>query len=262
MRSDEMRSSCSEFSLLTSSISENDTHNHSYVNTIFKNAELDHNDVFVSAFGKKGSHAGDFQDAKHITYLSNGELFITDLINDRLQICSVVSSSVTIFSPGEIKQPWATAVTIDGNIAVTSCKERCVKIFNLKGLYIEKFGQNYLIRPTGLAVDNEGNFIVCDSVINKVSMFDKHGTFIRFLGNSFIHEECFSSPRYVCVSITGEIIVSDCGHHKIKVFDSDGSFVRSFGSFGTGDKQFKCPYGVSTNKYGDIFKRKCSTVIN
>ncbi|XP_045163835.2 tripartite motif-containing protein 3-like [Mercenaria mercenaria] len=249
----ERKTRCSEFSLLTSSISENDTHNHSYVNTIFKNAELNHNDVFVSAFGKKGTNAGDYQDAKHITCFSNGELLITDLINDRLQICSNVTSSVTIFSPDEIKQPWATAVTTDGNIAVTSCKERCVKLFNIKGEFIDEFGQKYFVRPTGLAVDNYGNFIVCDSVIDKVSMFDKNGTFIRFLGNSFIQEECFNSPRYVCVSITGEIIVSDCGHHKIKVFDSDGNFIRSFGSFGNGDRQLKCPYGVSTNKYGDIF---------
>lgn len=253
MESVETRKFCRQFSLLTPPVDKHEFHEHSYVNNVFKESEQLQHDIFVSAFGKKGKNAGEFHDAKDITFVSNGELLITDLINDRLQICSNITASVTIFAPDEIKQPWATAVTPDGDVAVTSCKERCVKLFNKKGEYIKDFGHRYFVRPTGLAVDNYGNFIICDSVIDKVSIFDRNGNFVRFLGNSFELEECFDSPRYVCVSSTGEIIVSDCGHHKLKVFDAEGNFIRSFGSFGKGDKQFKCPYGVCTSKYGDIF---------
>lgn len=238
--------------MLSSSSSESHENNNIYINTIFKSDEVYHTDCFLSAFGTKGSSIGEFQDAKDITCLPNGELLITDLINNRLQTCSSSAPFASIFAE-TIKQPWATAVTMDNNIAVTSCKERYVKIYDMEGEFVDGFGQQYFVRPTGIAVDSRGNHIVCDSVTDKVAMFDRKGNFIRFLGKSFIQEECFNTPRYVCVSVTGEIIVSDCGHHKIKVFDPDGNFLRSFGSFGKGDGQFKCPYGITTNKYGDIF---------
>jgi DNA-binding beta-propeller fold protein YncE len=158
-----------------------------------------------------------------------------------------------VFSPQEINLPWATALTKENFIAVTLCQDRCVKILNLDGDVINSFGNDYFVRPTGLATDKNGNFIVCDSVTNKVSMFDNEGTFIRLLGNSDNKQDCFNKPSYVCVSNTHEIIISDSGNHMVKIFDSSGKFVKSFGSFGKKYNQFKFPYGVATNKCGDIF---------
>ncbi|XP_045162506.2 tripartite motif-containing protein 2-like isoform X2 [Mercenaria mercenaria] len=239
-----------EFCLIPTVIIENDK---SHDNATFKSDEVSHNDCFVSAFGKKGKNIGEYEDAKNVTCLSRGRILITDLVNSRLQICSGISRTITVFSPQEINLPWATTVTKDNYIAVSLCKDRCVKVLNMDGDVMNSFGEDYFVRPTGLATDKKGNFIVCDFSTDKVLMFDSEGKFICYLGNSDNEEECFSKPSYVCVSITGDIIVSDSGHHKIKIFDSQGKFIRSVGCFGRGKKQFKSPYGVTTNKCGDIF---------
>lgn len=225
----------------------------SHVNVVFKPECEFQGECFVSAFGKRGRQVGEYQDAKHVTCLPDGRLIVTDYINSRLQICSNGKGSVTVLSSNMTPQPWASAVTKDNNIAVTVCKDRCVKIFTQNGELVTTFGHGYFIRPAGIATDKQGNFIVCDSMNDEVSMFDGKGEFLRYLGKATKDEKCFNKPCYVCVSSTDDIIVSDGGHHMIKVFDSNGNFVRSIGSFGKKDRQFKSPYGVCTNIFGQIF---------
>ena len=225
----------------------------SHDNKTFTYDEVNNNDYFVAVFGKKGKNIGEFEDAKNITYFSRDQVIIADFVNSRLQICNESSRTITVFAPEEINLPWATAVTQENKIAVTLSKYRCVKVINMFGEVTNTFGKDYFVRPTGLAVDRDGNFVVCDSLTDKVSMFDNDGNFIRFIGNPSNKEECFSNPSYVCVSDTGDIIVSDTGHHKLKIFSSKGKYIRSVGSFGKGHNQFKSPYGVTTNKCGDIF---------
>lgn len=209
-------------------------------------------DVFVFAFGERGSHIGGFQDAKHVTCLANGRLLISDYINGRLQVCTTKGGSLVVIDK-DMRFPWAAALTPDNKIAVTLCNERCVRIYSMDGELLQIFGENVLVCPTGIACDRNGRFILCDTKTHKVSVFDKRGNFVQFLGNFDRADETFSKPGYVCISVNGDIIISDSGNHKIKVFNAEGNFVKAFGSFGKGDGQFKCPYDVSTNICGNIF---------
>lgn len=184
--------------------------------------------------------------------LSQGCLLVTDLINNRLQICNTIGREFTIHSGQNFQEPWATAVTQKNNIAITSSKSKCVRIINIDGELIHTFGQYFFICPTGIAVDKQNRFVICDSITNKVSIHESNGDFIKYVGNTD-NKETFSKPRYVTVSITGDIIVSDSGNHNIKIFDSNGRFKKSFGEYGKGKNQLKYPYGVTTNELGDIF---------
>ncbi|KAL4221050.1 hypothetical protein ACF0H5_019312 [Mactra antiquata] len=232
----------------------NDVTDGTHVNAVYKSEKELHGEYFVSAFGRKGRQIGEYQDAKHITCLEDGRLLVTDYVNNRLQICSNQNKAVTAFLSDLTPLPWASVVTKDNNIAVTVCKERCVKLFNQNGEFLKSFGDGYFICPTGIAVDKTGNFVICDSMNDEVCVFDNDGKFIKYLGKSTTEtEKYFSKPSYVCVSVTGDIIVSDTGNHRIKLFNSNGDFIKSFGSFGKLDRQFKSPYDVCTNIYGDIF---------
>ncbi|KAH3827037.1 tripartite motif-containing protein 2-like [Dreissena polymorpha] len=236
---------------IQSEISLSDT---SHVNANYAADESDrrHQDAFVLAFGMRGSHIGGFEDAKHVTCLTNGRLLISDYINSRLQVCTTKGGCLAVLDK-DVKFPWAAVLTPDNNIAVTLCTERCVRIYSMDGDLLQMFGENLFVCPTGIACDDKGRMIVCDAKTDKVSVFDKYGNFVRFLGNFDRVEETFSKPGYVCISVNGDIIISDSGNHKIKVFDAECNFVKAFGSFGRGDGQFKCPYDVATNVFGNIF---------
>lgn len=208
---------------------------------------------FVSAFGRKGRQVGRFEDAKHITCLPGDELLITDLVLGRLQKFTKNANSITIFAPGEMTPIWATAITLNDNIAVTMYKERCIKVLSPQGDCLLTFGSSCLTGPRGIACDIKGQFIVTDEKLGMVLMFDADGTFLRYLGDPERPQERFLKPRYVCININNDILVSDSEKHVVKIFYSDGRFRKSFGSFGKMDGQFKCPYGVCTNSTGEIF---------
>jgi len=227
---------------------------HCYENTNYINEEMEkERDHFVTAFGRKGKQVGEFEDAKDLVCLPDGGLVVTDMVIGRLQKFYNNASTVTLLGPEDVTHPWSVTLTNENNIAVSLCKERCVRVLSRDGERLLSFGEDHLQSPAGIACDRHGCFIVCDSRAGNVSMFDSTGLFMRHLGNHDKKEQSFSNPRYVCVSIKGEIIVADSGHHKVKIFNENGDLVRSFGSFGKEDGQFKCPYGVCTDKFGTIY---------
>ncbi|KAH3725364.1 hypothetical protein DPMN_051197 [Dreissena polymorpha] len=57
-------------------------------------------------FGKKGSEVGEFQDATCITYISGGNVLVTDMINARIQNCTRDGDTSAIYKCDEIYKPW------------------------------------------------------------------------------------------------------------------------------------------------------------
>lgn len=210
-------------------------------------------DIDMQKFGEKGRKFGQFDDAKHVTYVSRGRTLITDLTNNRVQLINKTGRALMLYGGDEVAEPWASVLTRDGRIAVTSCRKKCVQLLNEDGDILLTFGKGFFQRPAGIAVDREGRFLVTDAVANRVSIHSSTGEFIEYLGKRDGQDNQFSSPRYICCSAAGDVIVSDTGNHCIKIFDKNGTFIKSFGKFGSDVKSFKFPYGVCTSKYGDIF---------
>lgn len=227
---------------------------HCYENINFINEEMEkERDHFVTSFGKKGKQIGEFEDAKDLVCLPDGGLIVADMVIGRLQKFYNNASSVTLLGPEDVTYPLSVTLTNENNVAVSLCTEHCVRVLSKDGERLLSFGEETLQSPAGIACDKEGRFIVCDSKAGSVSLFDKTGRFLRYLGNPDKKEQCFLNPRYVCLSINGDIIVADSGHHKVKIFNKNGDFVKSFGTFGKDDGHFKCPYGVCTDKFGSIY---------
>ncbi|XP_045199131.1 tripartite motif-containing protein 2-like isoform X2 [Mercenaria mercenaria] len=203
-------------------------------------------------FGKRGKNVGEFQDATGITYISRDQVLVTDMVNNRMQLCNRTGETSVVYSGEDISEPWSACLTTDGYIAFTSRRRKCVVVMSREGDILWSFGAGFFECPCGVCVDTDGNFVVTDAFTNCVSIHNKTGQFLKYIGNPKIADQQFSKPRYVCVSPRGEIIVSDSGHHRIKLFDKGGHFVRSIGKFGKKDGELKTPYGVCTDSLGHI----------
>ena len=203
-------------------------------------------------FGEKGRKFGQFDDAKHVIYVSRGRTLITDTTNNRVQLCNKTGRALMVYGGDELAEPWACALTHDGHIAVTSTKTKRVQILNEDGDILNTFGADFFQRPSGIIEDREGRLLVTDTVANRVSIHSSNGEFLDYLGKRG-GDVKFSSPRYICCNVNGDVIVSDTGNHCVKIFDKNGTFIKSFGKFGSGKNCFKFPHGVCTSKYGDIF---------
>ncbi|XP_070178525.1 tripartite motif-containing protein 2-like [Littorina saxatilis] len=200
--------------------------------------------------GGRGSGQGQLQDATDLKFARDGSLFVTDLVNSRVQKFDENGDVVSVFQSEDILEPWASAVTPDGHVAITSRKNSKVIVLDIEGNVTGSFGENHLSCPSGIAVTGEGNFIVTDFQTSKVFVFSADGSYVRQMIVSA--GSTFNQPRYVTVSPHGDVIVSDSGNHRLVVFDKNFNFVRAIGSFGKRDGFFKFPHATCTDDLGNI----------
>ncbi len=114
---------------------------------------------------------------------------------------------------------------------------------------IKKAGEEMLISPIGVAVDEYANIYLTDSALKKVFVFDKKGKFLREIGSP----ELFLRPTGVAVN-EDRIYAIDTLGHKILVFSKkNGKLLFRFGKRGTGKAEFNYPTNIFIGKDGFIY---------
>ena len=206
--------------------------------------------ILYKSFGKKGDGYGLLQDAVDIKCLSDGNVVVTDIVNNKLQIFTTSGRAGAMYIADEMIEPWGVTLTAEHHFAVVSTKTRLVSIMDQKGKVLSTFGDECFQCPCGIETTDLGHFIITDSVANTVSLHNTDGGVIKYFEPDRLQ---FKQPRYVTVSRHGEVIVSDSGNHCLKVFDKSGKFIRQMGHYGTADGCLKFPRGVCTDSVGNIY---------
>jgi DNA-binding beta-propeller fold protein YncE len=100
--------------------------------------------------------------------------------------------------------------------------------------------------PNGVAVDPRGEVYVSDGNNRRVQVFDKNGTFLRFVDTSGV-------PRGIAIDAKERLYVADALAHTVAVFDLDGKLLTQFGERGFGPGQFNYPNDITTVKRNRIY---------
>jgi hypothetical protein len=122
------------------------------------------------------------------------ELFVTDVINDRIQVLDRGTGNLlrTFGSkgqePGQFLMPNAIAADPDGNLYVSDLMNFRFQKLDRNGkclLSVGGAGDSYgkFARPRGIAVGPDGVIFVVESQYNVVQMFDQEGKVLMAFGN-------------------------------------------------------------------------------
>ncbi|XP_078664938.1 E3 ubiquitin-protein ligase TRIM32-like [Branchiostoma floridae x Branchiostoma belcheri] len=209
-------------------------------------------------FGGEGSGPGQFELAWGVTVSVEGEIFVVDNRNERIQVFTLQGTFVRQFPtvvPGEQDmRPHDVALDGEGNLWVvgwTSYAEYAVQ-YNKQGRVLRKFD---LQRMPGVAVDTRRNHILITQTTGdysnrqgEVSVFRPDGTLVRTVGQ----QQGMKHPQYITVDGEGNILVSDCRNHCVFVYNEDGQFLFQFGGEGSDEGQLKNPRGICTDGAGNI----------
>ncbi|HEY7871545.1 MAG TPA: 6-bladed beta-propeller [Rudaea sp.] len=137
--------------------------------------------AYVSQFGSFGSGAGQFSTPSGLVYNPiNGNLYVSDLGNDRVQIFSTSGTYLSQFgSPGagngQLNNPYVLAVDGRGNIyAADSNNNRIVK-FDATGAFLRNIAIG-ATTPYGVAVDSADKVWVATGD-NNIYAYDTTGTY-------------------------------------------------------------------------------------
>jgi len=108
-------------------------------------------------------------------------------------------------------------------------------------------------RPTGLAVDEEGNLYVCDTLNNRIEVFDADGTFVRAFGKHGDGPGYFARPKGIAIDSDGHIWVADGMQDRVQVFNQQDQLLITFGGHGLLPGQFQSIVNITSDKLNRIF---------
>lgn len=160
----------------------------------------------VNAFaGGVGKGRGQFDKPRGIAVDAEGNLYVADLSNARIQK----------FSPaGDFLSVLGRAGTGDGELR----------------------------EPNGIAIDSNANIYVADALNHRLIKFKSDGTFEKHWSGP---EPGFYGVRDVAIAPSKQIYVLDQGRTRVVRLDPDGELFAEWGSAGTGEGEFKDPTGLA-----------------
>jgi sugar lactone lactonase YvrE len=108
-------------------------------------------------------------------------------------------------------------------------------------------------RPTGLAVDQEGNLYVCDTLNDRIEIFDADGKFISTFGKNGDGPGYFARPKGVAIDGDGHIWVADGMQDRVQVFNQQAQLLIALGGHGILPGQFQALVDIVIDKNNRVF---------
>ena len=160
-----------------------------------------------------------------------------------------------------------------------------VSMVTMSEEYITEFGSygagpGQFVWPTAIALDGQGNVYLADEWLNRISVFNSEGEFLRswpdgFEGGASQDDSArmiafgagpnipagkagsgdgeLDRPAGIAISNDGTLFLTDSRNHRIQKFTLDGKFLGKFGTFGSGPGQLNMPWGIALDKEGNVF---------
>jgi tripartite motif-containing protein 71 len=235
--------------------------------------------------GIEGSGIGQLDNPFGLDIAPNGNLYVADQGNDRIQIFTpsgnpVGGWGVSGTAEGQFTNPGAITTDPMGNVYVADTSNNRIQKFTSAGSFVRTWGwgvdngsnafqicflgcqqglasltpgDGQFFHPNSIAADADADIYVGESENNRVQKFNLLGNFLTKWGTEGTGNGQFIAPGGIAVDPSGDIYVGDGGNDRIQRWSNDGDFLLKFGSFGTGDGQFDGPTDVASDSEGNLY---------
>ena len=209
-----------------------------------------------------------------VTVDADGNIYIADTANDRIQKWAPGATEGTTVAGGngksnganQLNSPHGVAVDTAGNIYIADTANNRIQKWAPNasvGMTVaggDVYGTNadQLNSPHGVAVDETGNIYIADSSNNRIQKWgpgDTEGITVAG-GNAGSNADQLSYPHGVVADTAGNIYIADTNNHRIQKWglgDSQGTTVAGGNGQGLTANQFAYPYGVAVDMSGNIY---------
>ncbi len=187
-----------------------------------------------AAWGTPGTASGEFYNPFGITVDPNGNVYVVDTTNDRLQKFDRHGTYLGQWGilgdgDGEFRAAMDVAADAEGNVYVTDCLNARVQKFDSAGNFLGWWGK-----------DTDGY----------IGWHDPGGGAMSTDGSE---PGAFLGPVGIAVGPLGSVYVVDAGNTRIQKCSPDGRTLSVFGSYGSDPGQFNDPYGIDVDALGNVY---------
>ena len=124
--------------------------------------------------------------------------------------------------PGQFNRPRSITVDLKGNVLVADSYNHRIKVFDASGHFLSAIThttpEQRLLLPSGVSVGPDSCLYVVENDLNRVSIFDAGGKYIRSFGKTGDKDGEFDAPHCVAVDGEGYVHVSDTFNNRIQIF--------------------------------------------
>ena len=215
------------------------------------------------AFGLKGTGNGQFRHPAEIAVDVEGNPWVVDYENNRLQKFDKEGKYLTQFGEegseeGQLLEPTSIAIDAEGGIWVADAGNSRLEKFDKEGKYLTQFGEEgseegQLLYPESIAIDAEGDIWVADTYNSRLQKFDAKGNLLEVVGAYGSEPGQLGLPTGIDVGPGGNVWVADWENQRIAEFDEAGEFVQQFGKEGSGNGQFAHPDTIDVDEAGNVW---------
>ncbi|HLG51459.1 MAG TPA: flippase activity-associated protein Agl23 [Chloroflexota bacterium] len=190
----------------------------------------------VASFGSTGSGALQFNAPKGIAIGPDGNLYIADSQNHRVEVVSPNGTFIRAWGSqgtgaGQFNEPWGIAVAPDGHVYVADTWNHRIQEFDATGHFVRAFGSTpvgqpglnpgQFYGPRAIAIDSQGNLYITDTGNKRVEKFSPTGTFLASFGAPGSDLGSFNEPVGIAIDSQGNFYVADTWNQRIEKFGPD-----------------------------------------
>ena len=215
---------------------------------------------FVQLIGRPGARAGEFTSPQGICTDLEGNLYVADTGNDRIQkfgTNGVYQGQTGGFGwdQGQFNKPTDLYVNNNIEVWVVDSRNERIQQFDTRLNYLATFKLEDFLKPDvqfgllhGIGVSTAGDIFITDRENEKVYQFNPFGALHRTLGEFGYGEGYIQEPASVAFDRGGNLYVCDMAENRVAIFDQFGNFLHGFGK-----KELSGPRGVAVDRWGYCF---------
>lgn len=188
---------------------------------------------FILQWGSQGSAAGQFEGPADVAVYEEGNVYVADLGNKRVQKFDANGKFLAAWEGGDepFVEPLAVATGPGGEVWVLDSYTNWVHRFDGGGKWLGKIGgpESGFFHARGLAVDEEGVMYVADTGTSRVVKYSREGLKIGEIGPQGSGPGELNGPVGLAIDGDGLLYEVDVDNRRLQVLERDGRYVRAWG---------------------------------
>jgi DNA-binding beta-propeller fold protein YncE len=204
--------------------------------------KFDANGKFIKMWGHFGESSGQasgaegqFYGPRGIAVSNEGQVYVSDTGNKRVQVFDADGDFVTQFGgggllAGNLDEPVGIAVSDDDEVVVVDTWNGRLQVFGTDGAALRRWdiagwfdasaddqGKNRVGKPY-VGVGPDGRIYLADQSSSRILVFNQTGEYQSAFGQFGADESGFSAPSGIEIDQDGNVLVVDTGNARIMVF--------------------------------------------
>ena len=178
----------------------------------------------VTKHGKEGSQIGEFYSPKNLTVSTNGDVYVPDCFNNRVQILNSSLQHLRTLTEQLIEKSCDVKLTAD-EVYVLCEYNPCVHVFSHAGerlrSLVSRGYQMQVTEPLYFCLDAAANILISDWSAHRIQIFSKEGNLINMIGEEGHQPGMFNGPRGLALTKQlSLVVVSFSASCALQIFSS------------------------------------------